>query len=95
VAFHAQQAAEKFIKALLQHRRTDFPKTHNLVELVRLLDPPETRLTEMAEPLGDLSAMAVEVRYPGATMSTARAGKACDTADRVRSICLELVGLEP
>jgi hypothetical protein len=33
VAFHAQQCAEKAMKALLVHREQAFRKTHNLTEL--------------------------------------------------------------
>lgn len=31
VCFHAQQCAEKYLKALLVSRGRDFPKTHDLV----------------------------------------------------------------
>jgi len=36
VCFHAQQCAEKYLKALLVWTSTDFPKTHDLVILTRL-----------------------------------------------------------
>jgi HEPN domain-containing protein len=42
VGFHAQQAAEKFIKAFLVRHQIEFPKTHNigaLRQLVTQLDP--------------------------------------------------------
>ena len=63
VCFHAQQAAEKFIKALLTSRQVDIPRTHDLEKLVQhLVD---------AKPLGlldpgilDLSEYAVDTRYP-------------------------------
>jgi HEPN domain-containing protein len=34
--FHAQQAAEKYIKALLAFHEKPVPRTHNLEELERL-----------------------------------------------------------
>jgi len=37
VGFHAQQCVEKYLKGLLCFRRIDFPKTHNITELVALL----------------------------------------------------------
>ncbi len=40
VCFHAQQCAEKYLKALLAFRGIPFPKIHDLVELLLLL-PPE------------------------------------------------------
>ena len=39
VCFHAQQAAEKYLKAFLQEHEVDFPKTHNLIELLELCLP--------------------------------------------------------
>jgi len=42
VCFHAQQAAEKCLKAFLAHRSVEFPYTHNLAKLIEIcavLDP--------------------------------------------------------
>ncbi len=65
VGFHAQQAAEKFLKALLTHRQIEFPKTHNIGELLDLLAKADLPL---ASSLGDASALnpfSVDIRYPG------------------------------
>ncbi len=94
VAFHAQQCAEKFIKAVLQQGGTDFPKTHNLLLLARLCEPPEPRLLELEEELGSLSVFAAEIRYPGTSVDPAGATAALESARRVREICLDLLGLE-
>ncbi|MBM3955731.1 MAG: HEPN domain-containing protein [Planctomycetota bacterium] len=37
LGFHAQQAAEKMLKALLVRRAVDYPKTHNIRVLIELL----------------------------------------------------------
>jgi HEPN domain-containing protein len=37
VCFHAQQAAEKYLKAYLVYRGTHFPKTHDVEELLALI----------------------------------------------------------
>jgi len=37
VCFHAQQTAEKYLKAFLQENGADFPKTHSLIELLQLV----------------------------------------------------------
>jgi len=39
VAFHCEQAAEKFIKAFLVWAEADFPKTHDLTELLSRAAP--------------------------------------------------------
>ena len=36
VCFHAQQCAEKYLKAFLQEANVSFPRTHDLVDLLSL-----------------------------------------------------------
>ena len=63
LGFHAQQAVEKMIKAVLAHRAIEYQRTHKLRRLVALLRssniayPPE--LTEAVA----LTPYAVELRY--------------------------------
>jgi len=64
-AFHAQQAAEKFLKAVLVWHQVEFPKTHDigrLLDLVGTVDPELARLTREATAL---TRYGVEIRYPG------------------------------
>ncbi len=61
--FHAQQAAEKSLKAFLCNTGGDFPHTHNLAKLVeacRQADPSFADLRSVVEPL---TPYAVELRY--------------------------------
>jgi len=64
LCFHAQQAAEKAIKALLIHRKKPFPYVHDLATLLTLLEqsgcpiPPSIREAER------LTRFAVLTRYP-------------------------------
>src|SRR5579871_1151495 len=37
IGFHAQQAAEKFLKAFLVWHQIEFPKTHDLSKLLELV----------------------------------------------------------
>ncbi len=62
--WHAQQAAEKAVKAVLVAQSVDFPFTHDLDALARLL-PPGSRVAGSAADLAALSEWAVEARYPG------------------------------
>ena len=39
IAFHCQQAAEKYLKALLTWWGIEFPKTHELARLIKWLKP--------------------------------------------------------
>ena len=60
--FHAQQCAEKSLKAALIHVGIEPPKLHNLASLVELL-PPSWRV-RTATDLGRLTFWAAEARYP-------------------------------
>lgn len=66
LCFEAQQAAEKAVKAVLTWRRVEFPQTHDVVALLRLL---ETTGQTIPEPLWEAAAVltpfAVLGRYPG------------------------------
>lgn len=61
--FHAQQAAEKAVKAVLVHVGVDFPKSHRLDRLARLL-PASTGIDFNIEALTELAPWAVAGRYP-------------------------------
>jgi len=61
--FHAQQAAEKCLKAYLTYARVEFPYTHNLAKLIDIcagLDAAFRSLLPIAAPL---TPYAVELRY--------------------------------
>ena len=65
--FHAQQAAEKWLKALLVLQGIEPPKTHDLGKITQLL---EEYYPEMIDSIWDfhagvLNRCAVEDRYPG------------------------------
>ena len=62
--FHAQQAVEKAIKAVLIALKTKFPKTHVIGELIDLL-PKSIIFPPALEGVSKLSIYAVNSRYPG------------------------------
>ena len=62
--FHAQQAAEKFIKALLVRFQVEFPKTHDLDQLIDLVATIDNGLSDSLRNAASLTPYAVEVRYP-------------------------------
>ena len=62
--FHAQQAAEKSIKAVLISRGIDFPYTHDISHLATLLDQSRVEYTSELEDAIELTQYAVLARYP-------------------------------
>jgi HEPN domain-containing protein len=63
--FHAQQCVEKYLKGRLQEEEVPFPKTHFLPAILDLLLPVEPLWDAWRQELTDLSAYAVNFRYPG------------------------------
>lgn len=63
VGFHAQQAIEKCLKAVLSANQFGFRKTHDLVELLDLLRDNGCTLPPNAESLDMLNPFAVTLRY--------------------------------
>lgn len=61
--FHAQQAAEKCLKAVLIYHGIEFRKTHDLAELLDLLTDNRRPLPPYSESLDELNPYAVEFRY--------------------------------
>lgn len=85
VCFHCQQAAEKYLKALLQESGAVVPKTHNLKDLLNLLLPHDAALASLGRILQSLSRYAVDYRYPDMRASTRQMTAALRHVERVRS----------
>ena len=63
VAFHAQQAVEKTLKAVIEELEIGFVKTHNLVQLSGLVKSHYDIIQDL-EMLERLDAVYTESRYP-------------------------------
>ncbi len=63
VGFHCQQAVEKFLKAVLIKNEVVFRKTHDLEELLGLMEDNGLPLPENRDALDDLQPFAVTARY--------------------------------
>lgn len=67
--FHAQQCAEKAMKAVLTWHQVSFKKTHDLDELKQQCLPLAAGAAAQLEGIERLSQYAWRFRYPGATYS--------------------------
>ncbi|HCR38764.1 MAG TPA: DNA-binding protein [Synergistaceae bacterium] len=92
--FHAQQAVEKFLKALLTDLQVEFPKTHSIEYLIQLLKPHFPALPPVLLDAMDLSHFAVETRYPGDLPEPGREEtlEAIQIAIKVKERVLEILG---
>lgn len=65
LCFELQQAAEKSIKALLVKYGIDFPKTHNITELLLIVQNKTTiEISDKIALAATLTPYAVKTRYP-------------------------------
>jgi HEPN domain-containing protein len=64
VAFHAQQAVEKALKAVIEEMDLGFVRTHSLTRLYELVRPHYPIIGDM-DMLDRLDAVYIEARYPG------------------------------
>lgn len=85
VGFHAQQCAEKALKAYLTLHQILFERRHDLNYLIDLCLPLEGEFEQFRAEADELTPYAVEFRYPDALspMFLASAGAAVDTAERI------------
>lgn len=96
VCFHAQQAAEKSVKALLAVKDVPYPLRHDLGELTNLAMEHYPGLREMAERLVGLSPYAVEARYDDVwTPDIDEARRALDLAERAYAFARAVIGSDP
>lgn len=86
VCFHCQQAAEKYMKAILTLQNVQAPRTHDLEKLTAML-PPGLGLSVPLPDLVALNPFAVEVRYADDWIEPTRlqALEAISIANAVRS----------
>ncbi len=61
VAFHSQQAVEKSFKALLENRKIDFKKQHDLIKIKNKIDDFDAD----QDTLDTLNKLYIDSRYPG------------------------------
>jgi HEPN domain-containing protein len=77
--FHAQQAAEKYLKAYLTQAGTDFPPTHNLVKLVILCRGSDDAFDGLVSIVEPLTPYAVDLRYDAEFWPSAEAARQAQT----------------
>jgi HEPN domain-containing protein len=94
LCFNVQQAAEKAVKAVLISRGVEYPKTHDLRDLLSLADPTGQTLGPQIWNAADLNDYAVSARYPGAfePVTEEEYRRALETAEAVVRWAAAVVG---
>jgi HEPN domain-containing protein len=95
VCFCCQQVAEKYLKAALTECSVSVPRTHDLEDLLSLLQPSHPQLQAQRRGLKFLIQFAVDARYPGFHSTKKQAVSALRCAERVRDACRKLLEVRP
>ena len=95
VCFHCQQAAEKYLKALMQEIGMAVPRIHRLEKLLTLVLPGDPALRPLRRSLVSLSRYAVDYRYPGENATRRKALAAYRHVDLVRRELRKRLALPP
>ena len=90
IGFHAQQCAEKALKAYLTLRRVRFERRHDLNYLIDLCTPLDSAFDQLRSEADELTPYAVEYRYPDALplLSLDAARSTVETANRIYAFVL-------
>ncbi len=86
VGFHCQQCIEKYIKAFLVMQRRDFPKTHDLMELLEVVVQEDSLLEAVRPDLRLLNPFSVQFRYPGESATDDDVALALKVMKRLRKL---------
>jgi HEPN domain-containing protein len=93
VCFHAQQTAEKYLKAFLQERAAPLPRSHNLIELLELCLLLDATFEMLRKTLVLLDRYAVRYRYPGESADKSEARAAVQAIKDVRATARSKLGM--
>jgi HEPN domain-containing protein len=92
--FHAQQCAEKYLKAYLQDQGVEVPRTHHLMVLFDLCLSLGAVFERLRDPLNELDGYAVAVRYPGVSISKELGSSALKMAEIIRDIVRRALSID-
>jgi HEPN domain-containing protein len=91
IAFHCQQAVEKYLKALLIFYDSEFQKTHDLTYLLELLSRNKKIDSKLFEKAITLNNFSIEIRYPNQNIHLTKEEliEAIEIAEEFRSFVLQ------
>ena len=64
ICFHCEQAAEKFLKAVLVQLGIEPPRTHDLIQLCKICSDIDERFGQLVDACVELTPYGVQTRYP-------------------------------
>lgn len=96
IAFHCQQATEKYLKAMLVFYGVEFQRTHNLVYLLELLSQNIFLSEEIYDKAILLNGYSVQIRYPNKNiyLTKEELKSSITIAQEFRDLAIRIVGIK-
>ena len=96
IAFHCQQAAEKYIKAVLFFHGIEFQRSHDLIYLLELLSGKIDINENWYKQAVSLNGFSVQIRYPNTIikLSKEEIETSIQIADDFRKFAIQLTGID-
>jgi HEPN domain-containing protein len=96
IAFHCQQATEKYIKAILIQREIEFERSHDLIYLLELLPEDIAISDDKYKKAVLLNGFSVQIRYPNKIehMTKEELEEAICIAEEFRIFAIEKIGIK-
>jgi HEPN domain-containing protein len=93
VCFHSQQCSEKYLKAFLQENNRDIPKTHKVLDLLKLCKEVDDGMEILVSDLLEIERFSINVRYPGVSADKEEAKSAFHGATIIRNFFRQKLGM--
>lgn len=96
IAFHCQQATEKYLKAMLVNSGVDFQRTHNLIFLLDLLSQKMALSEDTYDKAILLNGFSVQIRYPNKNiyLTKEELELSINIAQEFRNLALQIIGIK-
>jgi HEPN domain-containing protein len=96
IAFHCQQATEKYIKALLEYFCIEIQRSHNLIYLLDLLSQKIEIAADIYDKAIVLNGFSVQIRYPDNTIYLTKEELeiSISIAEQIRLFTVQTIGLK-
>ena len=96
IAFHCQQAVEKYLKALLIFYHIDFSRSHDLIYLLELLSVKVEIDDSRFRTAFSLNNFAVQIRYPNKIVKLTKEEieTAIEISQEFRSFAVTIIGID-
>lgn len=96
IAFHCQQAVEKYLKAVLIFHQIDFLRSHDLIYLLELLSR-KIEIDEMKfKDAFSINSFGVQIRYPNKIikLSKEEIESAIKISEEFRNFAINILGID-